>query len=95
MARYIDAERMPNDSFFKELTYKEKAKVIQWLLQSPTVDVVEVVYCENCRYFFDDCCNHPKNIVAYRVPDFGKHYAYAEGIKVEPDHFCGYGEKRN
>ena len=40
--RYIDAERMPNDSFWEGLNDKEKAKVLQWLLQSPTVDVVEI-----------------------------------------------------
>ena len=33
---------MPNDSFWEGLTDKEKAKVLQWLLQSPTADVVEV-----------------------------------------------------
>ena len=46
MARYIDAERMPNDSFWQGLSDKEKAKVLQWLLQSPTADVVEVKHGE-------------------------------------------------
>ena len=59
---------------------------------TPNEDEVTVVRCEKCRYFFDNCCNHPSNLVAYRVPDFGEHYVYIDGIKVEPDHFCGYGE---
>ena len=46
MARYIDAERMPNDSFWEGLNDKEKAKVLQWLLQSPTADVEEVKHGE-------------------------------------------------
>lgn len=57
-------------------------------------DLIEVVRCEKCRYFFDDCCNHPKNRVVHKVPDFGKHYAYVGELKVEPNHFCGYGERR-
>ena len=42
MARYIDAEKMPNDKFFEDLSNKEKCKVIQWLLQAPRADVKEV-----------------------------------------------------
>lgn len=57
-------------------------------------DVVEVVRCKDCKYFFDECCNHEKNRVLHRVPDFGKHYSYAGRIKVEPDHYCGYGERK-
>lgn len=57
-------------------------------------DFVLVTRCENCKFYFDDCCNHPKNIVAYNVPDFGEHYVYKDGIKVESDHFCGYAEPK-
>lgn len=42
MPRYIDAERMPSDKFWEDLTDKEKAKVLAYLLASPTVDVEEV-----------------------------------------------------
>lgn len=61
---------------------------------SPAADVVEVVRCEKCKFFFEDCCNHPENRIAYRVPDFGDHYVYAGRIKCEPDHFCGRGERK-
>ena len=46
MAKYIDAEKIPNDSFFNGLTDKEKAKVLQWFLQAPTADVAEVKHGE-------------------------------------------------
>lgn len=60
----------------------------------PAADVVEVVKCKECKYFFDECCNHEKNRVLHRVPDFGKHYSYVGRIKVEPDHYCGHGERK-
>lgn len=69
----------------------KSAKVLNKI---PTADVVEVVRCEKCKYFFDECCNHEKNRVLHRVPDFGKHYVYVGRIKVEPDHFCSYGERK-
>lgn len=46
MPRYIDVERIPNDSFWEGMTPKEKAKVLQWFLQTPTADVEEVKYSE-------------------------------------------------
>ncbi len=44
MPRYIDVERIPNDSFWESMTPKEKAKVLQWFLQTPTADVEGVKY---------------------------------------------------
>ena len=65
MPRYIDAERMPRDHFFKGLSDIEKGKVISWMLQSPTVDVAPVrhgrwVHREDRRlyespYFCSEC----------------------------------------
>jgi hypothetical protein len=40
MARYIDAEKMPNDEFWDDLSDREKAKVLQYLIGMPTADVV-------------------------------------------------------
>lgn len=57
-------------------------------------NAVLVTRCENCKYLLEDCCYHPKNTTAYRAPDFGEHYVYKNGIKVEPDHFCGYAEPK-
>ena len=53
-----------------------------------------ITRCENCKFCFGDYCNHPKNTIAYNVPDFGKHCIYKDGIKVEPNHFCGYAEPK-
>ena len=42
MSRYIDAEHIPNDNFFKDLTDTEKQKVLSWFIQAPTADVEKV-----------------------------------------------------
>lgn len=55
MAKFIDAERIPNDDFFKDLTDKEKSKVLQWFIQAPVVDVTPIVRCKDCK--FSDCCS--------------------------------------
>ena len=65
-----------------------------FLGEIPEEKILKITRCKDCKYFFDDCCNHPENIVAYRVPDFGKHYVYKDGIKVEADHFCSYAEPK-
>lgn len=68
--------------------------LLEWANLISKEDFFVVVRCEKCKYFFDDCCNHPKNRVIHKVPDFGKHYAYVAEIKVKPNHFCSYGERR-
>ena len=42
MARYIDAEVMPKDEFWADLTDIEKAKVLQYLVGMPTADVAPI-----------------------------------------------------
>ena len=42
--RLIDATIMPHGQFWEGLTDKEKAKVLAYLVMSPTVDAVEVVH---------------------------------------------------
>ena len=44
--RLIDAERLPNDKFFEGCSDMEKAKIIGWMLQAPTVRNVIVLPCE-------------------------------------------------
>jgi hypothetical protein len=84
--RLIDAERIPNDEFFKGLTDVEKAKVLQWFVSAPTVDAVEVVRCKDCIYSF----------MTYD----GKHAKYCDmfdsddGVYFDADHYCAYGERR-
>lgn len=76
MPRYIDAERMPSDKFWEDLTDKEKAKVLAYLLTSPTVDVEEVRHGEwikqhvsqelcGVEYYHCSLCNHEEQ---YKPP---------------------------
>lgn len=44
--RLIDAERMPNGKFFEDCTDMEKAKIIGWMLQAPTVRNIVVLPCK-------------------------------------------------
>ena len=57
MPRYIDAEIMPSDKFWEDLTDKEKAKVLAYLLVSPTADVEEVKHGEWETDFCDYVCS--------------------------------------
>lgn len=50
MAKYIDAEYIPKDKFFEDMTYKEKAKVVQWLIQAPTADVASREVFEQVKW---------------------------------------------
>lgn len=98
MAEYIDREvalkELNKNSITKKITLADGVSIFDTIKNIPTADEVTVVRCKKCKYFFDNCCNHPSNLVAYRVPDFGEHYVYKDGIKVKPDHFCGYGERK-
>lgn len=85
MSRYIDAEHIPNDKFFKDLTDVEKAKVLSWFAQAPTADVVEVVRCEDCKHFrFSDMLSNM----------YGE-CSQAHIRLVKPDGFCSYGERKD
>ena len=48
MPRYIDAEIMPHGELWEQLTNKEKLNVINYLLSSPTVDVVKEIFYDVC-----------------------------------------------
>ena len=66
------------------------------LLAAPAADGVNLVYCKNCKYHDknDNHCIHPNNAVEEQVPEIGKYYRIRVTPKVEEDHFCGYGRKR-
>lgn len=78
MSKYINADellkRLPDD-----LPYKASVKRV--LIQAPTVDVVEVVRCKDCRFLthLDD-----------GTPECTRVYL---GI-VHDNDFCSYGERR-
>lgn len=48
------------------------------LAGTPTVDAAPVVRCKDCKYSNDD----------------GTICRYSVGRAVEPEHFCGYGERK-
>ena len=83
MARYIDAEPLPNGQFWDNCTDTEKAKILTWILSQPTADVQEVVRCKDClytqeRYGHLECING----ISYR------------NSWNKPDDFCNYGERK-
>lgn len=80
MSRYIDADELiffgldnPDDEHLFEFVPKE------FIDNAPTVDAVEVVRCEDCRYF--------AHTVDWYECGFHDHYTM-------PDNYCSYGERR-
>ncbi len=60
--------------------------------EQPTADVVEVVYCKNCKYNDKGVCINPDNIThSYDSED----NVYDHYISVYSNHFCGCGERRD
>ena len=83
MSKYIDAERISNDKFFNGMFDKEKAKVLQWFLQLPTANVVEVVRCKDCI--------HKQTA---KINSKGFLICPASGMEITDDDFCSYGKRR-
>lgn len=48
MPRYIDAEIMPHGELWEKLTDTEKINVLNYLLSSPSVDVVKEIFYDVC-----------------------------------------------
>lgn len=44
MPRFIDAEKMPHGGLWEELTDKEKAMVLCYLLSQPGIDVTRLIF---------------------------------------------------
>lgn len=51
----------------------------EWISETPTADVVEVVYCEDCKH---------KEYCSQNIAKFSKGYDMYEAI-----HYCSYGER--
>lgn len=56
--------------------------------------VIYIVRCRECRYHFDGECLNPKNRAKKAIPELGEHYEIAFSPKVEDEHFCSYGERK-
>lgn len=88
MARYIDVDIAVKEAIeacnklFREngqiLTSIDAVYIAEALDEIPTADVVEVVRCKKCAHANDD----------------GTICRYGVGHNVTPNHFCGYGERR-
>ncbi len=78
--RLIDAERLPNDNFFESCSDMEKAKIIGWMLQAPTVrDFGRVIRCMYCKHSeFDDY--------------HGDYYCKKLRSWTNDDFYCAFGE---
>lgn len=76
MARYIDAELIDAEDLENGTAYQ-----IQGYIDNiPTADVVEVIHCKNCQYYYKGIstrCTHPN------------------GLKAPDDStWCSFGERK-
>ena len=93
MARLTDADKLIDFidvghlRHSGELCYSE-TEVANLLLHAPTVDAVPVVRCKDCKHYrpqkksahWENRANYCNRIVT---------------IKVQPDDFCSYGERKD
>lgn len=55
--------------------------IVEIMESIPTADVVEVVRCKDCIFYFPPFCNRPKN-------------KPCQTHAIMPNDFCSYGERR-
>lgn len=96
--RLIDRnEIFPNGTFFAnaEDPLKSLDELIARIWSIPTVDAVEAVRCKDCKhsgmYEFGDGSNGER-LACLTVDDDG---FVRFATTVDPDHFCGYGERKD
>ena len=95
--RFIDANAADvNEIPCYHDEYCTTEDVQHWLNEQPTVDVVEVVRCKDCKHctVTSDGMVCENALPTKRMQDY---YIYGSTIlaRVEPDAFCSYGEKRD
>lgn len=95
MAEYIDRKALGigkcNPDIFEDKGYANGwNSAIKNIEEAPTVDVVEVVRCKDCKYYR----NHPNGLCYAHTEPYGTGYK-GEAICVEPDDFCSYGERKD
>ena len=86
MARYIDADKIHQfveDNFKGDVPY-EWAWTLTAIDKEPTADVVPVVRCKDCKWFYkpSQLCTHKRNRV------------FNTGIKRDFNCYCNYGERK-
>jgi hypothetical protein len=97
--RLIDADRLKaeimgwcvvTDDLFGMGKYHEREIVLQAIEESPTIDTVPVVRCQDCKYYCEYRTNKNKQIMRYCMRMAKNDMEY----HVKPDDFCSYGERR-
>ena len=89
MSRYIDADVLCEEftKFVRKANNHDYEPTPTWnnaisiFHSMPTVDEVEVVYCEDCKH---------KEHCSQNIAMFGKGYDMYEAI-----HYCSYGERKD
>lgn len=84
MARYIDAEKLKSHYAWwanGSEEYQHFKEVFDTIINiQPTVEAVEAVRCQNCRFYQGECC---------------RRYGRSAIPRREPNDFCSKGEPRN
>ena len=68
------------------LELKGALKIIDRIENAPSADVVEVVMCKDCKHGWWN-----QDTLFGRCVDF----CDLNGLRIEKDHFCSYGTRRN
>ena len=102
MSRYIDADEL-HEEIFEETKFKRDpetndavkrltmpiSEVLRRMNNQPSVDVVEVVRCKDCKYLKPYTSQYGTGQFCECPCSFG-----GQGIK-KPDDYCSYGERRD
>lgn len=87
MPRYVDIECDAVTEAIGRIAFKSRTDIQEFLDSIPTADVVEVVYCKDCKHYNKDnkWCDHPQM----------DYYEECDGqwLEVKPNDYCSYGER--
>ena len=85
MARYIDADALIAE--YDRVHVGAPGGARKLMVDAPAADVVEVVRCKDCKYYFDGCCYVSNRTNKGLYPRVNIH---SRGR----DDFCSYGERK-
>ena len=84
MKEYIEREALKRElAPYEENDFSQQMDVILAIVDAqPTADVVEVTFCEDCRYYQDA-----------KVNEKGFLICPASGMEITETDYCSYGER--